>query len=92
MVIDSTGHAQKREVKTGIEAGQQVQIISGLNPGEEVVTQGAYGLPDKAKVKVEAEPKAGEKEDKKDKKDKEDTEAKPSPGKGPAEKGGKEKD
>jgi multidrug resistance efflux pump len=89
MVIDSTGHAQKREVKTGIEAGQQVQIVSGLNPGEEVVTQGAYGLPDKAKVKVEAEPKAAEKEDKKDK---EDTEAKPSPGKGPAEKGGKEKD
>jgi multidrug efflux pump subunit AcrA (membrane-fusion protein) len=89
MVIDSTGHAQKREVKTGIEAGQQVQIVSGLNAGEEVVTQGAYGLPDKAKVKVEAEPKAGEKEDKKDK---EDTEAKPSPGKGETKKGAKEKD
>jgi multidrug resistance efflux pump len=78
MVIDSTGHAQKREVKTGIESGQQVQILSGLNAGEEVVTQGAYGLPDKAKVEVEAAQK--------------ETAEKPSPGKGGTDKDDKEKD
>jgi hypothetical protein len=40
-------------VKTGIATGQQVQIVSGLKPGEIVVTEGAYGLPDKTKVKIE---------------------------------------
>ena len=72
MVIDSTGHAQKRMVKTGIESGQQVQILSGLNAGEEVVTQGAYGLPEGARVTVEGAEK--------------ETQEKPSPGKGAAKK------
>jgi hypothetical protein len=40
-------------VKTGIATSQQVQIVSGLKPGEMVVTEGAYGLPDKTKVKIE---------------------------------------
>jgi multidrug efflux pump subunit AcrA (membrane-fusion protein) len=53
MVIDSTSTAQSRDVKTGIQNGQDVQIVSGLKPGEMVITEGAYGLPDKTKVKVE---------------------------------------
>lgn len=53
MVIDSQSQASSRDVKTGIQTGQQVQILSGLKPGEVVVTEGAYGLPDKTKVKVE---------------------------------------
>jgi RND family efflux transporter MFP subunit len=53
MVIDSSSTAQSRDVKTGIQNGQDVQIVSGLKPGEMVVTEGAYGLPDKTKVKVE---------------------------------------
>jgi RND family efflux transporter MFP subunit len=53
MVVDSQNQASSRDVKTGIQAGQQVQIVSGLKPGEVVVTEGAYGLPDKTKVKVE---------------------------------------
>lgn len=32
----------KREVKIGGEDGKSVQIVSGLNPGERVVTKGAY--------------------------------------------------
>lgn len=32
----------KREVKVGAQDGTSVQIISGLNPGERVVTKGAY--------------------------------------------------
>ena len=32
----------KREIKTGAQDGTSVQIISGLNPGERVVTRGAY--------------------------------------------------
>ena len=33
---------QKREVKIGADDGTSVQIISGLSPGERVVTKGAY--------------------------------------------------
>ena len=53
MVVDSQNQASSRDVKTGISTGQQVQIVSGLKPGEIVVTEGAYGLPDKTKVKIE---------------------------------------
>lgn len=53
MVVNSQSQASSRDVKTGIQTGQQVQIVSGLKPGEVVVTEGAYGLPDKTKVKVE---------------------------------------
>src|SRR5882724_8205600 len=53
LVIDGQSQASSRDVKTGIQTGQQVQIVSGLKPGEVVVTEGAYGLPDKTKVKIE---------------------------------------
>ena len=53
MVINSEGVAEARDVKVGIQTPEQAQIVSGLKPGEQVVTQGAYGLPDKTKVKVE---------------------------------------
>ncbi|HLW52328.1 MAG TPA: efflux RND transporter periplasmic adaptor subunit [Candidatus Angelobacter sp.] len=59
MVIDAQSVAQSRDVKTGIQNDQNVQIVEGLKPGDQVVTQGAYGLPDKTKVKVE-KPGAGE--------------------------------
>jgi HlyD family secretion protein len=53
LVIDEQSLAHSRDIKTGIHSGQQVQIVSGLKPGEIVVSEGAYGLPDKTKVKVE---------------------------------------
>jgi len=69
MVVDAQNQANSRDVKVGIQTGQQAQIVSGLNPGEMVVTDGAYGLPDKTKVKVEkpesesADKEAGAKDD-----------------------------
>jgi HlyD family secretion protein len=70
MVINSEGVAEARDVKVGIQTPEQAQIVSGLKPGEQVVTQGAYGLPDKTKVKVEkptpASGDAGAKEKDKD--------------------------
>ena len=53
MVVDSQSQAQSRDVKIGIKTGEQAQIVSGLKPGEMVITGGAYGLPDKTKVKIE---------------------------------------
>ena len=47
---DSVAH--KRTVTLGIRQGSQVQILSGVNPGEEVVVSGGLGVDDKAKVKI----------------------------------------
>jgi multidrug efflux pump subunit AcrA (membrane-fusion protein) len=59
LVVGSDGVAHKREVETGIQTSDSVQIVSGLKPGEQVVSVGAYGLPDNTKVKVEAPAPAG---------------------------------
>lgn len=53
MVVDSQSVAQSRDVKLGIQTPQETQIVAGLKPGERVITEGAYGLPDKTRVKVE---------------------------------------
>lgn len=59
MVIGSDGIAHKREVETGIQNQDSVQVVSGLKPGEQIVAVGPYGLPDNTKVKVEAPPQPG---------------------------------
>jgi HlyD family secretion protein len=59
MVIGSDGQAHETSVKTGIRAGGEVQISSGLRKGQQVVTAGAYGLPDGTKVTVSASPASG---------------------------------
>jgi RND family efflux transporter MFP subunit len=46
--------AKRREVKTGIESGDRVEIISGINTGEMVIISGQNGLPDGAKVTLAA--------------------------------------
>jgi hypothetical protein len=40
-----------------------LQITEGLKEGQHVVTEGAYGLPDNAKVSVEAPAEAGKDKD-----------------------------
>jgi membrane fusion protein (multidrug efflux system) len=47
------GKAQRRVVKTGLEAAGQVQIVSGIQPGETVVTAGNEKLKDGMEVKVQ---------------------------------------
>lgn len=47
---DSVAH--KRKVALGVRQGNQVQVLSGVNPGEEVVIVGGLGLDDNAKVKI----------------------------------------
>jgi RND family efflux transporter MFP subunit len=53
MVMGSDQRAHQRNVKLGIHNGDQVQITEGVKPGEQVITAGAYGLPDNTKVRVE---------------------------------------
>jgi multidrug efflux pump subunit AcrA (membrane-fusion protein) len=71
MVVDAQSQAQSRDVKIGIKTGDQAQIVSGLKPGEMVITEGAYGLPDKTKVKIE-KPESAAAENESPDKDKDD--------------------
>jgi HlyD family secretion protein len=52
MVIGKDQLAHQTDVKTGIHEEGEVQIVSGLEAGQQVATIGAYGLPDGAKVIV----------------------------------------
>ncbi len=52
MVISSDHVAHQTSVRTGIRQDNEVQIISGLRAGQQVVSEGAYGLPDGAKVQI----------------------------------------
>ncbi|MBZ5607594.1 MAG: efflux RND transporter periplasmic adaptor subunit [Acidobacteriia bacterium] len=64
---DSIAH--KKAVKLGVREGDQVQIASGVAPGEQVVVVGGLGVDDKAKVKViPAAAKESPDEDKSDEK------------------------
>lgn len=46
--------ARYREVVTDVVAGDQVQIVSGLNPGEKLVVRGAFNLKDNDRVALPA--------------------------------------
>lgn len=52
MVIGPDQRAHQTAVKTGIHQDDEVQILSGLHAGEQVVTNGAYGLPNGTQVRI----------------------------------------
>ncbi|HEV2021935.1 MAG TPA: efflux RND transporter periplasmic adaptor subunit [Terriglobales bacterium] len=56
MVMGSDQRAHQRTVKLGVRNGDLVQITTGLKAGEQVITAGAYGLPDNTRVRVETGP------------------------------------
>ena len=50
MVVGADSRVNRQDVTTGIEDNGNVQVISGLKPGQEIVATGAYGLPNKTKI------------------------------------------
>lgn len=54
MVVGADNIAHKREVKIGVKDGDAQQVVSGLNAGETVITNGAYAMDDGTVVKVVA--------------------------------------
>jgi HlyD family secretion protein len=52
LTVSPDNIAHKRAVTLGVRQGNQVQVLSGVNPGESVVIAGGLGLDDKAKVKI----------------------------------------
>jgi HlyD family secretion protein len=64
MVVGADSVAHERKVEVGVREPDKVQILSGVKPGEQVITVGGVGLEDKNKVSVQkpSEKPAGEKE------------------------------
>jgi hypothetical protein len=60
--LDKDNAVHKVSVQTGVTQDDTVEIVSGVQPGDRVVTTGAVGLPDGAKVQVEGEQPAGKEE------------------------------
>ncbi len=66
MVVTSDSIAHERKVSIGVRQGERVQIVSGVQDGDKVVTSGGLGLDDKAKVTIQA-PKTEDDDDNADK-------------------------
>ena len=62
MVITPDMVAHERMVTVGVRQGDRVQILSGVQEGDQVVTSGGLGLEDKGKVVIQ-EPKSEDDED-----------------------------
>ncbi len=60
MLAGSDGRAHQKTVKLGIRNGDDVQVLEGVSQSDKVVSNAAYGLPDKTKIKVEAPENAAE--------------------------------
>lgn len=57
-VVNGQGIAHATPVRVGERSEDRAEILSGLHGGERVVTQGAYGVSDGARIRSEAEAKA----------------------------------
>jgi len=64
LVVSADGTARKRPVKVGLRTTDEVQILEGVSPADDVITEGGYGLDDGTKVKAggDDKDKAGSKE------------------------------
>jgi HlyD family secretion protein len=59
MVAGADSLAHERKVELGVHSGDDVQILSGVKEGEQVITVGGLGLEDKAKIQI-SKPEAGD--------------------------------
>lgn len=60
MIAGADALAHERKVEIGVRETDAVQILKGVNAGEQVITEGALGLDDKAKIRVTAPAQADE--------------------------------
>ena len=51
-VAGADGAAHERKVATGLVDGERVEILSGVEAGEEVIVEGAYGLVEGVRLRV----------------------------------------
>ena len=53
LVVGLDSRAHERRIEAGIREAGSVQVLKGLEPGEEVVVVGGLGLQDNARVRIE---------------------------------------
>jgi multidrug efflux pump subunit AcrA (membrane-fusion protein) len=63
IVVTPDNVAHRRKVNAGIRQGMNVQIVSGVNEGDKVVTSGGLGLDDGSKVTIEKAPAGDDSDD-----------------------------
>jgi RND family efflux transporter MFP subunit len=63
MVVGPDMLAHQRKAEVGVRNTEVAQLLSGAQPGEQVIVSGGVGLDDGAKVRVEKPGAAGEKAD-----------------------------
>jgi membrane fusion protein, multidrug efflux system len=51
-IVDPAGRAKRVPVKTGGRAGNMLEIVEGIAPGQKIVTEGVVKLSDGARVRV----------------------------------------
>jgi membrane fusion protein (multidrug efflux system) len=51
-IVDSVNNAVKKRIQSGSHFGERVEIISGIEEGQRVVTKGYYDLPSGAAVEI----------------------------------------
>jgi multidrug efflux pump subunit AcrA (membrane-fusion protein) len=61
MIAGSDGLAHESKVETGVREADVVQILSGVRPGDQVITEGGLGLDDRSKIQIK-KPDEGEKQ------------------------------
>ena len=54
LVVGSDSLAHERKIEIGIRETDRVQVLKGLEPGEQVIVVGGLGLEDGARVRIEA--------------------------------------
>jgi multidrug efflux pump subunit AcrA (membrane-fusion protein) len=52
MVVGTDGAAHRKPVTLGIDDGTDVQVLTGVAPGDLVITGGAYALDEGTKVRI----------------------------------------
>jgi HlyD family secretion protein len=58
MQVSADSRAHPKNIKVGIRQGDEVQVVEGLQAGDQIVATGAYGLPDNTRIKAESPPAA----------------------------------
>jgi RND family efflux transporter MFP subunit len=54
--IYKDGKISRVQVRTGLQMNARTEILTGLKAGDEIVSEGAYGIPDGTTVEVRSEP------------------------------------
>jgi len=58
LLAGKDGLAHQTPVQLGLRGTTETQIVKGVSAGDSVIVSGAYRLPDKTKIKIEAPPPA----------------------------------